>query len=318
MRASLYGMTQRSGAVSDVSDRSSRRTLAGPLLVVAAAVLWGTTGTAQALGPDGSTPLGVGTLRIAVGGIALLVHAFTRRGTASLRACWTGGNWQVTAVGVLAVAAYQVCFFYGVQLTGVAVGTLVTIGSTPVLGGLAGLLIRERLTARWGVATAVLLAGLWLLTVVGSAAAVVPAGILLALAAGASYAAYTVVGRVLLAREVPGESAIATLFAGGAAPLLVLLAASGEPLGWLATPSGAGSVLWLGLAATALPYWLWIRGLATVPVGTSGTLTLAEPVTATLLGVLLLGENLTVAALAGIALIIAGMAVSARPAGDRS
>lgn len=69
----------------------------------------------------------------------------------------------------------------------------------------------------------------------------------------------------------------------------------------------------LVVAAAVLLAGLWIRGLATVPVGTSGTLTLAEPVTATLLG-----ENLTVAALAGIALIIAGMAVSARPAPDRS
>ncbi len=43
------------------------------LAVLAAAMLFATTGTAQALGPDAATPLGVGTLRIIVGAIALWV-----------------------------------------------------------------------------------------------------------------------------------------------------------------------------------------------------------------------------------------------------
>ena len=36
--------------------------------VLLAAVLFGTTGTAQALGPDGAAPLTVGAARIVVGG----------------------------------------------------------------------------------------------------------------------------------------------------------------------------------------------------------------------------------------------------------
>lgn len=41
------------------------------IAVLAAAVLFGTTGTAQALGPESTTPLGVGAARLIVGGTAL-------------------------------------------------------------------------------------------------------------------------------------------------------------------------------------------------------------------------------------------------------
>jgi DME family drug/metabolite transporter len=47
----------------------------GAGLVLAAAVLWGTTGTARALAPAGASPLSVGAVRIAVGGAALVAVA---------------------------------------------------------------------------------------------------------------------------------------------------------------------------------------------------------------------------------------------------
>ena len=44
----------------------------GALFVLLGAMLWGTTGTSQALAPAGATPLAVGALRVAIGGAALL------------------------------------------------------------------------------------------------------------------------------------------------------------------------------------------------------------------------------------------------------
>src|SRR5690554_6286870 len=103
----------------------------GSLLILLAAMLWGTTGTAQALAPVGATPLAVGTLRLAVGGGALvLVSAL--RGTLHVR------HWRHPAALLAAagVAGYQASFFGGVARTGVAVGTLVAIGSAPVIAGI--------------------------------------------------------------------------------------------------------------------------------------------------------------------------------------
>ncbi len=107
---------------------SSRR--AGALLVVAAAVLWGTTGTTQALGPDDTTPLTVGTVRILLGGVALLALVLARPGgPGQVRALRHRRQRGALLVGAVAVAAYQVAFFAGVDRAGVALGTVVGIGS---------------------------------------------------------------------------------------------------------------------------------------------------------------------------------------------
>jgi len=65
--------------------------------------------------------------------------------------------------------------------------------------------------------------------------------------------------------------------------------------------------LHLGLASMALSYWLFARGLQTVQVATATTLTLAEPMTAGILGILVLKEQVDSVAICGIALIFTGL-----------
>jgi len=82
--------------------------------------------------------------------------------------------------------------------------------------------------------------------------------------------------------------------------------------------SGAGALLalWLGPVATAGAYTLFARGLAHVPARTAGTLSLAEPLTATVLGTLVLSEGWSPARAAGGALLAVGLAFSALRSGD--
>ena len=100
-------------------------------------MLWGTTGTSQALAPVGASPLTIGATRLLVGGTALLVVALVRGGLGR------GGRWPLLAT-VLAgacIALYQLTFFAAVARTGVAVGTMVAIGSSPVIAGLVWVLL---------------------------------------------------------------------------------------------------------------------------------------------------------------------------------
>src|SRR4051794_14249951 len=106
------------------------------LWVLLAALCFGTTGTAQALGPDAATPATVGAARILVGALLLGVAAAvlgrrSGRGSRALRVD-RRGRAALAAAGV-AVAAYQLCFFAAVDRTGVAVGTVVALGSAPAL-----------------------------------------------------------------------------------------------------------------------------------------------------------------------------------------
>jgi DME family drug/metabolite transporter len=276
------------------------------VLVLLSAVLFGTTGTAQALGP-GASPATVGAARVAVGGLLLLLVAarFAPRAPAP---------WSAKAVlaGAAGVAGYQLTFFAAVDDTGVAVGTVVALGSGPMFAGLLGRAVHgEPLTRRWSAATALAVAGVGVLVAAGSSAEIHAAGVLLALGAGLSYATYTVAAKGLLTVGHAPESVMARLFGLGAIGLLPVLVLD-QP-GDLASPGGLALAVYLGAIPTALAYILFARGLRHLPAGEVATLTLAEPLTAAALGAIVLGERPGMLAVGGVALVLGGLAVLAAP-----
>src|SRR4030043_458890 len=271
--------------------------------VLIAACRWGTNGTAQALAPPGAQPINIGTLRIALGGLTLLAFAAMR---GALR---DGKRWALfpTLLGALSMAAYQIFFFSGVARTGVAVGTIVGIGSTPILAGPIAYIVRgERPTRRWAIATCLGVIGCVLLIAAGEKINVDPLGIFLAICAGGSYAVFTTVSKGLMDEHTP-EAVMAVTFCLGSLFVLPLLI--GADLHWLAQPAGVLVILHLGGVPAALSYTLFARGLQLVPVATAATLTLGEPLTAGLLGVFFLHEPLTTIAVLGIILIFTGLVV---------
>jgi DME family drug/metabolite transporter len=284
-----------------------------PLYVVAAATLWGTTGTAQALGPDGTSSVAVGATRNVVGALVLLGVAAARgplsRGMRDLER-------RPLVLAALATAAYQLCFFGGVRLAGVAIGTVVGVGSGPVWGGLVGWLGRgERPGRRWVVATALALSGAALLaTSTSDGEQVDPFGIALALGAGLTYALFTLWSKELTDHHDP-DVVMTWVFAVSAVILLPIGLAAG--VGPLLNAEGAAMALWLGAGSLAAAYLLFGRGIAVVAVATATTLSLSEPLTASILGVTVLDEEMTRQILAGMLLVFAGLAVLAVGSGRR-
>lgn len=293
--------------------RSDRRKIPpASLLVVVAAVLWGTTGTAQALGPDGIDPLVVGWVRMAVGGAGLVVLVLVRRARPSP----LPRGWLVVAI--VAVAAYQLTFFGGVRLAGVALGTAVGIGSAPIWGGLIDWhFVQWRPSPRWTVAVVIAVAGAVLVAGKPGDALRPALGLSLAVAAGASYALYAYALQQL-ARKGDADRVAATVFVGAAVLLSpVLLIGDLAPL---LTGRGLVMALHLGLVASTLSYACFTRGVRDTPVATATLLSLAEPITAVVLGITLVGEDLTTAAGVGVALLLVGvtLAATARPSRRRA
>jgi DME family drug/metabolite transporter len=280
----------------------------GPLLVILAAALWGTTGTAQALGPDGITAATVSLIRMA-GGSLLWLYVWVRK----VPIVWPALLRPASIAAVAAMAASQPMFFAGVDRAGVAVGTIVTIGSGPVLaGGLAFLVRGERVDRRWSIATVLAVLGAVLLLSGGEAAGVDPIGVMFALGAGVAWAIYLVSAKELLENVAPATFA-AFAFTGAAVLLLPVLFFQG--LDWVATERGLLVVLWLGIAATAVSYIFFASGLKATPVATAATLTLAEPLTAGLLGIVILDERLGLVAGTGAVLLMMGLLIVSSPLG---
>lgn len=281
---------------------SSSATLHGALFIIGAAILWGTTGTSQALAPAGLDSTVIATLRLALGGGAMGILALARGGFSSAPP-WPK---RLTLAAAGCTALYQISFFAGVAKTGVAVGTVVGIGSAPIAGGLLGsLFLGERLSRGWYAATILAILGCTLLTLGGSEQMKVDGiGILLTVTAGVAYAAYTLFFKRILVSHPP-NAVIAVVFLLGS--LLLAPTLWRKSFLWATEVHGVAVILYVGLITAALSYWLFARGLTRIPVSTATTLTLAEPLTAALLGLLVLHESLSFSATIGILSIFSGI-----------
>ncbi len=270
---------------------------------MAAAVLWGTAGTAGLL--VSADPVSLAAARLVIGGSALALFAGSGLG----RVLRPG-----LVLAAVAVAAYQLCFFAAVARTGVAIGTVVAIGSGPVFAGLLSWGMHgQRPSARWAMATSAAVAGCVALIAGGGAQAggQVLSGVLFALVGGLLYAFYVVSAARAISAGAPSGAVMGVLFGGAAVIMLPVLLWQG--VGWLAEPRGLLAALYLGVGTTALAYVLYGRGLRSTPVATAATLALAEPAVAALLGLVVLGERLAPVSIAGLALLAVSLVVVALP-----
>lgn len=284
-----------------------------------AAVLWGTIGTAQELGAPAAAPPTVAAVR-SLGGGALLVALLLAAGRGPrLRAAVAGAPLALGGAAV-AITVFQLGYLTAVRSVGVALGTLAAIGSAPVIAGLLAALGGRPPGRRWALATVATVAGAGLLLLGGGASGAGqdpgPLGILAGLVAGTAYGTYTTLSGRVLAAGADGPSTVAVTFACAGILLLPVLL-TGD-LSWVLTARGAATALWLVVATTAVGYVLFARGLAGLDAPTVTTLTLAEPLAATLLAVALVGERLDGLSWAGAAGLILGLLlVGGRPPGPR-
>ncbi|TDL31387.1 EamA family transporter [Jeotgalibacillus sp. S-D1] len=272
------------------------------LYVLFAAVLWGTTGTAQAYAPDSTHPIAFGAMRLAIGGLSLLMLI-------SLQGKFSVHNWPLKSVFIaaLSMAFYQPFFFSAVSMTGIAVGTVVAIGSAPIIAGILEWSFYKRIPSQsWWAATALAILGCILLFSSQGTVVINPSGILLALGAGLSFACYTIMSKQLLMTHPPDTvvGVVFTLSGIFLAPLLIFF-----DLSWLVELRGLIISLYIGMIATAAAYLLFATGLKRVPASTAVTLALAEPLTAALLGVFLIGESLSLLSWIGIGFVFCAILV---------
>lgn len=287
--------------------------LSGPAPILVSAVLWGTTGTAGSLAPAGAPAAAIGCAGLTLGGILLFLIS---RGARSLPAACTGAERWLLALGALAVAGYPVTFYPAVARTGVAVATVIALGSAPVFAGLLSWVTgRARPTARWTCATAAAVLGCVLLVLgpelAGRATPMDPAGVALAACAGLSYAAYSSIGGRLITHGHPSGAVMGVLF--GAAGLLVLPLVLFVDAHWLTTARGAAVAVYLALFTVFLAYRLFGHGLRRTPASVATSLTLAEPAVAAVLGVTVLGERLPAASWCGLAVLGLGLVLLTFP-----
>ncbi|MFB9415886.1 DMT family transporter [Dactylosporangium matsuzakiense] len=302
--------------VAEPPQVAHRRRRTAPFAIVLAAAAWSTVGPAMAFLPASASPPGVVAARMAAGGALFVVVAGGRSMVRDVRATPRGVLLAVTAA--VAMAGYQTAYVTAMHLNGVAVGTVVSMTSIPLFGGLLVAVTSGRRPSRvWLAATGAAAGASALLAGGADGRGLSALGVLCGLAAGLAYAVFTMASHTVIRRGCPSRSMMAAAFAGAGvlmSPLLVTARA------WLATPSGVAVVGYLATVATVGAYVLFGRGLEGTPATTAATLVLVEPAFATVIGLLLLHEPATARTLAGLAamaLALALFTVRPRRAGRR-
>ena len=257
--------------------------------MLAAGLFWGGSGTISRFAPAAALdqPLALAWTRLFFGGVMLGAAALAvrRRGVfLAARAAFLAG---------ICTAMNQTGFFMSMDVLGVALSTMLVIGSSLVMAGVLGCFLGEAPSRLWWFAALLGIAGSCLAAAPGSAGAPFQLkGLLWGFLGGLGYALLGLNLKLLGRRGLgPLESNGAALL-WGAALMLPLLWKS--DMSWLATGRGMASAL----------------ALARITVGQSYTIGLLEPLTAGLLGLFFLGETVTAVQAAGMALEFACMALA--------
>lgn len=278
--------------------------------LVIASLLWGTTGTAASFVDDAVSPVAIGAATMALGG-ALLFAVSARGATAAIRRP-DARRWLL--IGAVGVVAYPLAFYSAMDLAGVAIGNVVALGSGPLFAAILELVIDRRpLTRRWMLGASGAIVGVSLLVVGGhggptaTAPESLAAGVALGLLAGAAYALYTFASGRVIGLGVSSRSTMGAVFGLGAVPLAVVLVATGGPL--LQSGTSLAIIGYLAIGPMFLAYVLFGWGLRLIRSSTVTVVTLLEPVVATLLAIIIVGERLDPIGWIGLALILLGVTV---------
>ena len=289
----------------------------GALFVLAAALLWGTTGTAAAFAPTVG-PLAIGAAAMGIGG--LLQGSLAAR-TIAVHSRILAGNWRVLALSAAAAAVYPLAFYSSMRMAGVAVGTVVSIGSAPLFAAIADFLSGRRAPSRsWLVGLITGVAGIGLLVCGPARDAPVDgsrgSGIALGFAAGATYAFYTWGATRLMRSGCPSRAAAGAVFGSAGLLLVPVVALTGGPI--VAAMQPAGVVAYLAIVPMFVGYRLFGKGLETTSASTATILTLGEPAAAALIAVAVLGEQLPVIGWVGVVMLLASVASMTRVSARRA
>ncbi|MDH0774370.1 EamA family transporter [Delftia tsuruhatensis] len=302
-----------------VRNSSASSSAVGIAFVSVAAVLWGTTGTAQSLGAGGLSPFWVGAAQLAVSslflGALLAVSHWRLRGRAGqggapvqpllpnpvhlgLRPAW----FLLASMGI---GGYSIFFYEGVTLTGVAVGTAVAIGSGPIWAGLMqALVLRAPLSALWWAGTLVSVAGGAAMVMARGGATLSWSGLALCLLAGLSYAGYALINKRLITHMSPRVVNFYVFTGAACMAVPIALVQSGLPQWSLAAVL---VVVYLGVVVSGLAHMLFSIGLRSISGPTGVTLSLIEPVAAFVLAVWVVGERQPLQSWLGLLAVLAGL-----------
>lgn len=279
----------------------------GATQVLIAGVLWGGSGTIASFFPSSASPLAIGAIRLTVGGLCLaIILGITTKGI------WFAPSTKIypkhVLIVALGIALAQVMLFWGVQLAGVTIATMVVIGSSPLFTGIFSWIWHKEAQKRsWLISSCIVITGCLFMAVSGGSEVQgmqIMKGSASALLAGAGWA---LAGTLIKEMQKSASSLEISVIVLSSGAILLLPLAAIQGFSWINEPHVIEFALALGGISAALPYFLFNTGMRHIPVPHAFLYGLTEPLTASMLGILLLRERLSLFGMMGYGLISGGL-----------
>ncbi len=215
--------------------------------------------------------------------------------------------WCFLGSGLLSLLFFTFCYFHAISMMSLSAAAILLYTAPIIVMLLSAVLFREAITKTKMAAVVLAFAGCCLVSGIGTGTVLTPQGMLYGLGAGLGYALYTIFSRYALLR---GYSSNTINFYS------CLLAALGAALIW--RPQGlAGAVtasvpafcwcLATGVLSCFVPYMLYTYSLTGLENGKASVLASVEPVVASLVGVFLYHEKMTISSGLGVLLVLAAI-----------
>lgn len=284
-------------------------------MIILAGMLWGSMGIfVRKLNAAGLHSMEIVSLRSVVTAVVMGIFLLCYR--KEMFRIRIKDIWCFIGTGVFSIVFFNFCYFKTMTLASLSVAAVLLYTAPSFVMVMSFFLFGEKFTKMKVAALLLALAGCVLVTgILSDTQSLTIAGILTGLGAGLGYALYSIFCRYALER---GYHTFTILFY-----TFLLAAIGGIPLtDWkqvadvaLFDLSGVGFAIVFALVSTVLPYLLYTAGLQFVENGRASILASIEPVVATVFGVLLFHEKMTLTGLAGMILVLVSIVICNRKRG---
>ena len=279
------------------------------IYILLSGMLWGCMGLfVRVLNKQGIASMDIVFLRAIVTAVAMVIFLFIfhRR---MLKIHWKD-FWCFLGTGIASITFFNFCYFKAIMMTSLSVAAVLLYTAPAIVMILSYILFHEAFTVRKVIAIVMTFFGCMLVTgMLGKQQAITTTGLLYGLGAGLGYAFYSIFSRYALEKGYHSLTITCYTFIVTTVVSVFFTNVTKVSMVVFSSPLYVMLTVALGLICTVAPYLLYTLGLQEVDNSHAAIIASIEPVTATVLGFVVFGENITVVKMIGMILVLGGMVV---------
>jgi drug/metabolite transporter (DMT)-like permease len=292
-----------------VSERNNQRLKRmAYFFVIIAAILWGTLGVfGRKLNQFGFDIRQIVFIRAIGASITLILFASIKN--INLLKIKPLDSIYFVGTGIVSFVFFNWCYFIAINKTSLSVAAILLYTAPAIVMVLSAILFKEKMTRKKIISLVLTFVGCIFVTafVRGTGQKITISGILAGLGAGLGYALYSIFGRYALKKY---DSITVTLYTFIFASIGLIPIT--DIKGMIVLFSNANVVYYaiaLGLFATVFPFLLYTKGLSYLETSKASIIATLEPIVATIIGIVLFNEPLTLFKILGISLVIFSVSI---------